>query len=59
MKIVTGLFHSYQAAKQALNTLERHRFSHKEGVTLIDPSKVFMTRLMNKQQAPSTSASSG
>ena len=41
MKIVTGLFHSHQAAKQALDTLERHRFSHKEGVTLIDPSKVF------------------
>jgi hypothetical protein len=39
MKIVTGLFHSHQEAKQALDTLERHRFSCNEGVTLIDPSK--------------------
>jgi hypothetical protein len=40
MKIVTGLFHSHQEAKQALDTLERHRFSRKEDVTLIDPSKI-------------------
>jgi hypothetical protein len=40
MKIVTGLFHSHQGAKQALDTLERHKFIRKESVTLIDPSKV-------------------
>ena len=39
MKIVTGLFHSHQETKHALDTLERHRFSCNEGVTLIDPSK--------------------
>jgi hypothetical protein len=52
MKIVTALFHSDQEAKHALDTLERHRFSCNEGVTLIDPSKYSHASL--DEQATST-----
>jgi hypothetical protein len=51
MKIVTGLFHSHHEARQALSTLDRHRFSGNEGVTLIDPSKVIPHDSVDEQAA--------
>lgn len=49
MKIVTGLFHSQHEAQQALNALDRHRFSGQEGVILIDPNEVSPHDPVDKQ----------
>lgn len=40
MKIITGLFHNDQDAKRAVSALDRHRFTDKDVVSVIDQSKI-------------------